>query len=244
MGEVGSLRRDAFIILAVGIALGLAHNLAGLASRPSRGLPWVASSGSLPSLTGVVPPDSGDAAAASDTIGAPSGGLVDRARPEAPAPTRASGRVEPPAGAHSVVTSPHAEPPTRSTGDGAVRTAPAIPDLDHPVEVDLATAKRLFDSGAALFLDARDPPEYLAGHIPGALRLTRNDALAEPERLRELPVRGRPIVTYCEGGECEASADLARTLSESGFRRVLVLPGGMPEWAAAGFPVEKGEGKP
>jgi rhodanese-related sulfurtransferase len=43
-----------------------------------------------------------------------------------------------------------------------------------------------------LVIDVRDPEEYAAGHIPGALHFPE-DVL--PSRLGELP-RGRPVVTY------------------------------------------------
>jgi rhodanese-related sulfurtransferase len=106
----------------------------------------------------------------------------------------------------------------------------------------MATVKPFFDAGAALFLDARDPAEYEAGHIPGAIRLTNADLASEPERAKTLPVAGRPIIVYCEGGECEASLEVARALVEGGYRKVLVFTGGFPEWSAAGYPVERGQG--
>jgi len=107
----------------------------------------------------------------------------------------------------------------------------------------MAGARRFLDADAALFLDARDGGEYEAGHIPGAMRLTRDDVLADPARARALAVRGRPIITYCEGGECEASLDLAKALVDLGYRKVLVYGGGFPEWSAAGQPVERGSGR-
>jgi rhodanese-related sulfurtransferase len=100
--------------------------------------------------------------------------------------------------------------------------------------------KTLFDTGGALFVDARDASDYEAGHIPGAVRLTRDDVFGEPERMKKLLERGKPIVTYCSGGECEASLDLARALVDVGYRKVLVFAGGFPEWTGAGYPVERG----
>jgi rhodanese-related sulfurtransferase len=108
--------------------------------------------------------------------------------------------------------------------------------------MEITTVKRFFDARAALFIDARDPAEYEAGHIPGALRLTNAEAQGEPDRLKSLPVQGRPIIAYCEGGACEASIELARTLIDAGYQKVLVYSGGYPEWSAAGYPVERGNG--
>ncbi|MGE5178387.1 MAG: rhodanese-like domain-containing protein [Bacteroidota bacterium] len=101
-------------------------------------------------------------------------------------------------------------------------------------------AKRLFDAKAALFLDARDPSEYEEGHIPTAIRLTRDEALQYPDRVKALGETSRPIVTYCNGGACEASLELARVLVDAGYRRVLVYTGGFPEWTAAGHSVARG----
>jgi rhodanese-related sulfurtransferase len=120
---------------------------------------------------------------------------------------------------------------------------PFIPETGQPIQVQLPTVKRFFDARAALFLDARDPAEYEKGHIPGAIRLTNPEAQNEPERMKALPVEGRPTVVYCEGGTCEASLDLARFLIESGFKKVLVYMGGFPEWEAAGHAVERGSGR-
>lgn len=238
MRDERSVVRGALVILVAGAVLGVAHNLVGLSSRPPRGIAWQATRTSLPKLAGVVP-DSGASDTSpvfGDSARQPSHGAVrPPPRSEASAAPRVAGVAPSPDPARTAPVAAGAA--SDPTGTPAV---PSIPELDQPVEVDLATAKRLFDVGAALFLDARDPPEYEAGHIPGALRLTRNDVLLEPERLAALPVRDRPIVTYCEGGACEASLDLAKTLVESGFRRVLVFTGGMPEWTAAGHPIERG----
>jgi rhodanese-related sulfurtransferase len=133
-----------------------------------------------------------------------------------------------------------------ATAPAAAKPAPPpfIPESDRPVRISLATAKSLFDAGAALFMDARDPPDYEAGHIPGALRMTRDEALGDPDRVKALPVRGRPIVAYCSGGVCEASLELAQALVDAGYRKVLVYGGGFPDWEAAGYPVAQGgEGK-
>jgi 3-mercaptopyruvate sulfurtransferase SseA len=116
-----------------------------------------------------------------------------------------------------------------------------IPALDRPIQADLAQAKRLHDADAALFVDAREAEEYAAGHIAGATHLPFDEAAADPERLTGLDTGGRPIVTYCGGGGCELSINLAWELVYAGQQQVLVLMGGYPEWVAAGYPIESGE---
>ena len=47
-------------------------------------------------------------------------------------------------------------------------------------------------------------------------------------------------MTYCSGGECDLSMDLANELmgEDWGFSRVFVFDGGLPQWIEAGYPVE------
>ena len=86
---------------------------------------------------------------------------------------------------------------------------PQIPDLDRPIEIGLDAVKRLVDAGAAVLVDAREPDEFAAGHLPGSLNMPYDEVSAEPERLESLDTAGRPIVVYCGGGACELSLSLA-----------------------------------
>ncbi len=257
MRTESSLGRGIVMIVAVGAVLGVAYNGAGLMSRPPRGIPWVAAAMDVPELESLAPADSG-------TVDAPATGAsglsIGAAPPAAQPPGAGQSLARPPAARQPLLRPPSARdaatlrpapPESTSSSAAPAETQPAaraatplpfIPEMDRPIQVKLATAKTLFDAGAALFLDARDAGEFEAGHIPGAMRLTRDDALSDPERVKTLAARGQPIVAYCDGGTCEASLDLARALVDAGYRKVLVLSGGFPEWTAAGHPVERGRG--
>ncbi len=80
----------------------------------------------------------------------------------------------------------------------------------------------------------RQTSEYEAGHVPGALHLHTADL---PDRLAELP-RDRPIATICASGYRSSVA--AGLLHQAGFSDVSVVRDGVPEWRAAGYPVETG----
>jgi rhodanese-related sulfurtransferase len=127
---------------------------------------------------------------------------------------------------------------------GGAQGLPEIPDLDRPIEIQLAAIKQLFDAGAAVLVDAREPDEYAAGHIPGALSMPFDEVTAEPEKLENLETGGRPIVTYCGGGACELSLSLAWELIYAGQTKVTVYMGGFPEWVEAGYPVATGPALP
>lgn len=250
MSSETPMRREVFALVVAGAVLGIVYNSMGLASRPPRGIPWVASRAELPSLEEMTPSDSVMRAPGGETS-APDAGLpTSDPKQASPPPAVSKGTsAPPPAGAGTTPAGSAdpapATPATTGTLPEPRRVAPLpfIPDTDQPIQVQIATVKRFFDARAALFLDARDPAEYEKGHIPGAIRLTNPEAQNEPERVKALPVEGRPTIVYCEGGACETSLELARFLIESGFKKVLVYMGGYPEWLAAGHPVERGSGR-
>jgi rhodanese-related sulfurtransferase len=117
---------------------------------------------------------------------------------------------------------------------------PAVPDVGRPMKIQLAAAKRFFDADAALFVDAREPADYAAGHVRGAVNLPFDESVTDPERLEKLDSGGKPIIVYCGGGGCEVSIELAEALVGAGHTKVLVDEGGFPEWGSAGYPVVKG----
>lgn len=90
------------------------------------------------------------------------------------------------------------------------------------------------DGHGPLVLDVRGREEFVRGHVPGALNLHTGDL---PERLRELP-RDRPIAAICASGYRSSIA--TSLLQEAGFREVSWVSGGVPAWAAAGYPVQRG----
>ena len=91
-------------------------------------------------------------------------------------------------------------------------------------DMPLADWSRLRTSGAAL-IDVRDPHEYAAGHIEGAVNLPM---AALRERLDELPA-GRELWVYCAAGQRAYFAQ--RLLLQRGFD-VKNLSGGLATWTA------------
>jgi rhodanese-related sulfurtransferase/predicted RNA binding protein YcfA (HicA-like mRNA interferase family) len=111
--------------------------------------------------------------------------------------------------------------------------------LDHLDKVEPVSREEMaarIREGTALALDVRPADEFASGHVPGA----RNIPLAELEaRLAEVP-GGVEVVAYCRGPWCILSFDAVALLRRHGLsaRR---LVDGLPEWRAAGLPVEHSE---
>lgn len=95
--------------------------------------------------------------------------------------------------------------------------------------------RHLMREGDITLVDARPAEEYEAGHIPGAL------SVPVPElkrRLREIPKR-KEVIAYCRGRYCVYSLEAVTLLRKHGYKARRVDEG-LPDWRAAGLPVESG----
>lgn len=108
-------------------------------------------------------------------------------------------------------------------------------DRDAMEPVSRAELLRRVRAGAVTVLDVRPEDEYALGHLPGAVHVP----LARLEQWLATQDPGREVVAYCRGPYCVLSYEAVATLRAMGFtaRR---LEDGLPEWRAAGLPVETG----
>lgn len=90
---------------------------------------------------------------------------------------------------------------------------------------------------ADLLLDVREPEEYRAGHIPGAVNVPRGLLEFQIGSLPEMDARERNILLYCKtSGRAALSA---ASLHEMGYLNVTSIAGGFDAWLAAGKAVAK-----
>jgi rhodanese-related sulfurtransferase len=111
-----------------------------------------------------------------------------------------------------------------------------------PPSLTLAEASALYQNPEILFLDARLPEEYFAGHVERAhlLPFEAEDEVFDScwKLIEPLIDSNTLIVTYCSGAECESSLFLARYLRDDlGLDSVKVFFGGWRRWEKAGLPV-------
>ena len=78
--------------------------------------------------------------------------------------------------------------------------------------------------GEFLLLDVRQPEEYEAGHIPGAMLIPLGELEARHKELEQ----DKKIITYCRSGHRSMAAAIA--LCELGYKDVHHLEGGILNW--------------
>ncbi len=115
-------------------------------------------------------------------------------------------------------------------GDARSWTNAGVP-LASARLADPSAVRRVLLDGA-LTLDVREPDEYGAGHIEGALHVPLGQLTA---RSGEVP-RDRPIVAYCGHGERAATA--VSLLERAGADALLNLDGGIDAWRDAGYRIQ------
>lgn len=114
-------------------------------------------------------------------------------------------------------------------------------------EIGAADLARLQAAGAPL-IDVREPAEFAAGHLPGAVNIPRGvlefEVDGHPavncERDPALGHRDQPVIVYCRSGGRSALA--AEALQRLGFAQPLSLAGGYTDWTAQGGMVQGAAG--
>ncbi|MEJ2658166.1 MAG: rhodanese-like domain-containing protein, partial [Desulfobacterales bacterium] len=104
---------------------------------------------------------------------------------------------------------------------------------------DVRIAKQIFDSGKAVFVDARSPEDFEKGHIKGAesLPLGQFDDLIGAFG-KKYPA-DTYIVAYCSDKTCDDSHRLEELLFDHGYVNVSIFFDGYQGWKAEGFPIER-----
>ena len=100
------------------------------------------------------------------------------------------------------------------------------------LEIDVDDLHDRQAEGPVLVIDVRQPDEFEAGRVPGAVLIP---LLELPERLDEVPADG-PVVLICATGSRSHRA--AEFLSAQGFDTINVV-GGTVAWLDAGFPIDR-----
>ena len=101
------------------------------------------------------------------------------------------------------------------------------------MEIGAKELAALLDAGEALVVDVREPNEFAAGHIPGAVNMPLSAFQAS-----KLPhPAGKKLILNCLGGKRSAMAlDKCATAEATVDTH---LAGGIGAWQAAGLPVER-----
>lgn len=119
----------------------------------------------------------------------------------------------------------------------ACQTTSAGPAFRTPEITANDLAERLVSPDAPLVIDVRNPVEFSAAHVPGAVNIPHTDLELRVDDLDD----SNGIVVYCIVGR--RTRDAEHVLLDNGFDNVYHLKGGLGSWLGSGRRVEKGRGR-
>lgn len=102
-------------------------------------------------------------------------------------------------------------------------------------EIDLAQYLKLREAGTPhILVDTREESEFTAGHVKGALHLSKG--VIERDVETKIPEKGTKLVLYCGGGFRSALA--ADNLQKMGYTDAISLDGGWRALKESGLELE------
>jgi rhodanese-related sulfurtransferase len=103
-------------------------------------------------------------------------------------------------------------------------------------ECTVDDVKARLDGGEKVVLiDVREESEFAAGHVPGAIHLSKG--IIERDVETRFPDPATELVLYCGGGFRSALA--ADNLQKMGYTNIISMDGGHRGWKERGYPLEK-----
>ena len=102
-------------------------------------------------------------------------------------------------------------------------------------EIDLAGYRKMREAGEEhLLVDTREDGEWAAGHVAGAVHLSKG--IIERDIETKVPDKAAKLILYCGGGF--RSALVADNLRQMGYTNAISLDGGWRALKDSGLPLE------
>lgn len=111
----------------------------------------------------------------------------------------------------------------------------------HVKTIGMEDYRKIVDQpGEAMIIDVREPHEYAAGHVPGAVNIPRG--VLEFQIWKHVgspaaPQMAKPLYLQCQSGNRASLA--AQSLAELGFTQTTAVVMSLEEWQKAGQPFVK-----
>ncbi|MFH1825410.1 MAG: rhodanese-like domain-containing protein [Candidatus Firestonebacteria bacterium] len=106
------------------------------------------------------------------------------------------------------------------------------------VSVGLVKAKKLYDDGKVVFIDAREEYLFKKAHIKKAFSLPANEFDKNYEILKMVVPNNKEVLIYCNSTCCSTSYAVYTQLKIRGFKNIYVFDGGWGKWIGSKFPID------
>ena len=136
----------------------------------------------------------------------------------------------------SLATMAMAQPVAKPAGPPSVVQEMVAKAKAAITKVSAADVKAAIDKKEkAIYLDVRDPNEFAAGHLPGAINVSRGTL--EFKVWDKITDKNAKIYLYCL--TIGRSALATKTLNDLGYKNAVLMDAQFEDWIKAGYPVER-----
>ena len=103
-------------------------------------------------------------------------------------------------------------------------------------KVSAADVKAMIDKkDKVIYLDVRDSGEFAAGHLPGAMNISRGTL--EFNVFNKIQDQNAKIIVYCKTAGRSSLA--TKTLNDLGYKNAILMDASFESWIKAGYPVAR-----
>lgn len=113
-------------------------------------------------------------------------------------------------------------------------------EVDPEKAVTSSEIVEIWESGEAIFIDARSEDMYAKGRIPTAFSLPYDDFEEGMAELDPFLPRDQLVVIYCDGADCHSSEIVYEKFLQYGFEKefLKIFNGGWNDWLKLGGEVD------
>ncbi|MBI4966303.1 MAG: rhodanese-like domain-containing protein [Desulfomonile tiedjei] len=104
--------------------------------------------------------------------------------------------------------------------------------------IDEKEARKLMDKEGTIFVDTRHKDDYDKKRVKGAIFLPQDDKEERFVLVQPLLPEDARLIFYCYGPQCDMAEEVARFLSQLGYKQMMIMTAGFRAWDQAGYPIE------
>lgn len=103
-------------------------------------------------------------------------------------------------------------------------------------DISIDQAIKLIELKSVILIDARAEKDFLRSHLVGSINIPFKNFDAHSEKIFQYS-QDTTFVIYCESIHCNLSHELAKVLSQFGFKKIFIMKEGIQEWEKRGLPL-------
>ena len=103
-------------------------------------------------------------------------------------------------------------------------------------DISIEQAIKLIEQNRVILIDARSEKDFLSSHLVGSINIPFKNFDEHVDKVFQYS-QDTILVIYCESINCNLSHELAKVLSQFGFKKIFILKEGIQEWEKRGLPL-------